>query len=134
MSISELFSSVTIVGLEVLIKIVVCLLGAVAIYGVSKLCTLLNLDNKEIIMQQVKNIIDDIVVELNQTKVEDLKILNNGKLTEEQKVEVYNMCLNAVKEILSTKQVKTICSYFGGIELEDALKTLIENSVSDNKK
>ena len=77
----------------------------------------------------VQNIVEQIVIEINQTYVDKLK--EEGKFDEAAAQMAYEAAVTKAKELINENYQKVLEELFGNID--DYLKVLIENYVNANK-
>ena len=127
----DFFQDAVVMTLLALIQVLVVVAGVFFVGFLRKLNkkTQLNLD--ESVMNQIRSIVDDVVVATNQKVVSVLKENSpNGKLTEEEKEKVFNDVKNAIVLCLNKTQLDHLVEKYNG--LDEALSILIEKSVAYN--
>lgn len=127
----DFFQDAVVMTLLALIQVLVVVAGVFFVGFLRKLNkkTQLNLD--ESVMNQIRSIVDDVVVATNQKIVSVLKENSpNGKLTEEEKEKVFNDVKNAIVLCLNKTQLDHLVEKYNG--LDEALSILIEKSVAYN--
>ena len=132
-AISTILANYALVILEIIIKILICGTGTAIIIGLSKLISKFNLQNSEEVVTSVTDIVKKVVIQLNQTKVNDLKKSQENGLTDDQQEEIYNIAKNLVLSFINSDQMNILCNYFNNANIDDILKLLIENAVSAEK-
>lgn len=82
--------------------------------------------------QAINSIINDVIVYVNQKWTSVYKSLSpNGKLTEAQKIELFNKAKNIIMSMLTATQCTAIVEHYTG-DLDTDLEILIEKFVSFN--
>ena len=117
--------------LLVVIQFLVVIAGLYLIGFLKKMNIKTRLNLNDAALNQIKEIIDDIVVSTNQKIVSALKEKNpNGKLTDEEAEKVFNSVKDTVLECLSGAQIDYIIDTYS--DVDEGLSILIEKAVSYN--
>ena len=93
----------------------------------------LGIDVDDQTMKTIQSLVNKLVQAMNQSVVNDLKKMNpDGKLTAEQKAEVFNRVRDDLEKSLTDEEKQYLIDKFK--DLDTALKALIESSVGENHK
>jgi len=130
---------ITIMGSDVwtvlvtLISVILVFVGIVASKVLLLLAKKLGIDVDDQTMKTIQSLVNKLVQAMNQSVVNDLKKMNpDGKLTAEQKAEVFNRVRDDLEKSLTDEEKQYLINKFKN--LDTALKALIESSVGENHK
>lgn len=130
---------ITIMGSDVwtvlvtLISVILVFVGIVASKVLLLLAKKLGIDVDDQTMKTIQSLVNKLVQAMNQSVVNDLKKMNpDGKLTAEQKAEVFNRVRDDLEKSLTDEEKQYLINKFK--DLDTALKALIESSVGENHK
>lgn len=130
---------ITIMGSDVwtvlvtLISVILVFVGIVASKVLLLLAKKLGIDVDDQTMKTIQSLVNKLVQAMNQSVVNDLKKMNpDGKLTAEQKAEVFNRVRDDLEKSLTDEEKQYLIGKFK--DLDTALKALIESSVGENHK
>lgn len=130
---------ITIMGSDVwtvlvtLISIILVFVGIIASKVLLLLAKKLGIDVDDQTMKTIQSLVNKLVQAMNQSVVNDLKKMNpDGKLTAEQKAEVFNRVRDDLEKSLTDEEKQYLINKFKN--LDTALKALIESSVGENHK
>lgn len=116
-----------------LISIILVFVGIVASKVLLLLAKKLGIDVDDQTMKTIQSLVNKLVQAMNQSVVNDLKKANpDGKLTAEQKAEVFNRVRDDLEKSLTDEEKQYLINKFKN--LDTALKALIESSVGENHK
>lgn len=119
--------------LVTLISIILVFVGIVASKVLLLLAKKLGIDVDGQTMKTIQSLVNKLVQAMNQSVVNDLKKANpDGKLTAEQKAEVFNRVRDDLEKSLTDEEKQYLINKFKN--LDTALKALIESSVGENHK
>ena len=119
--------------LVTLISVVLVFVGIIASKVLLLLAKKLGIDVDDQTMKTIQSLVNKLVQAMNQSTVNDLKKMNpNGKLTAEQKAQVFNDVRNDLEKSLTDEEKQYLINKFK--DLDTALKALIESSVGENHK
>lgn len=119
--------------LVTLISVVLVFVGIIASKVLLLLSKKLGIDVDAQTMKTIQALVNKLVQAMNQSVVNDLKKANpNGKLTAEQKAQVFNDVRNDLEKSLTDEEKQYLIDKFK--DLDTALKALIESSVGENHK
>lgn len=119
--------------LVTLISIILVFVGIVASKVLLLLAKKLGIDVDDQTMKTIQSLVNKLVQAMNQSVVNDLKKMNpDGKLTAEQKAEVFNRVRDDLEKSLTDEEKQYLINKFKN--LDTALKALIESSVGENHK
>lgn len=119
--------------LVTLISIVLVFVGIIASKVLLLLSKKLGIDVDAQTMKTIQALVNKLVQAMNQSIVNDLKKANpDGKLTAEQKAQVFNDVRNDLEKSLTDEEKQYLIDKFK--DLDTALKALIESSVGENHK
>lgn len=119
--------------LVTLISIILVFVGIVASKVLLLLAKKLGIDVDDQTMKTIQSLVNKLVQAMNQSVVNDLKKANpDGKLTAEQKAEVFNRVRDDLEKSLTDEEKQYLINKFKN--LDTALKALIESSVGENHK
>ena len=119
--------------LVTLISVILVFVGIVASKVLLLLAKKLGIDVDDQTMKTIQSLVNKLVQAMNQSVVNDLKKMNpDGKLTAEQKAEVFNRVRDDVEKSLTDEEKQYLINKFK--DLDTALKALIESSVGENHK
>lgn len=125
----QTLSPIVAVVLEIGIILLVAVLIQFFKKYLKKMGIIINNDELKII----EDVIKKAVITINQKVVDDIKDASpNGKLTEDQQKEVYQMAYDIIKRSLSEDQLGLIKKIYG--DEETGIEVLIENMVVDVKQ
>lgn len=130
---------ITIMGSDVwtvlvtLISVILVFVGIVASKVLLLLAKKLGIDVDDQTMKTIQSLVNKLVQAMNQSVVNDLKKMNpDGKLTAEQKAQVFNRVRDDLEKSLTDEEKQYLINKFK--DLDTALKALIESSVGENHK
>lgn len=130
---------ITIMGSDVwtvlvtLISVILVFVGIIASKVLLLLSKKLGIDVDAQTMKTIQALVNKLVQAMNQSVVNDLKKANpDGKLTAEQKAQVFNDVRNDLEKSLTDEEKQYLINKFKN--LDTALKALIESSVGENHK
>ena len=130
---------ITIMGSDVwtvlitLISVILVFVGIVASKVLLLLAKKLGIDVDDQTMKTIQSLVNKLVQAMNQSVVNDMKKMNpDGKLTAEQKAEVFNRVRDDLEKSLTDEEKQYLINKFKN--LDTALKALIESSVGENHK
>lgn len=130
---------ITIMGSDIwtvlvtLISIILVFVGIIASKVLLLLAKKLGIDVDDQTMKTIQSLVNKLVQAMNQSVVNDLKKMNpDGKLTAEQKAEVFNRVRDDLEKSLTDEEKQYLINKFK--DLDTALKALIESSVGENHK
>lgn len=130
---------ITIMGSDVwtvlvtLISVILVFVGIVASKVLLLLAKKLGINVDDQTMKTIQSLVNKLVQAMNQSVVNDLKKMNpDGKLTAEQKAEVFNRVRDDLEKSLTDEEKQYLIGKFK--DLDTALKALIESSVGENHK
>lgn len=116
-----------------LISVILVFVGIVASKVLLLLAKKLGIDVDDQTMKTIQSLVNKLVQAMNQSVVNDLKKMNpDGKLTAEQKAEVFNRVRDDLEKSLTDEEKQYLINKFKN--LDTALKALIESSVGENHK
>lgn len=119
--------------LVTLISVVLVFVGIIASKVLLLLSKKLGIDVDAQTMKTIQALVNKLVQAMNQSVVNDLKKANpDGKLTAEQKAQVFNDVRNDLEKSLTDEEKQYLIDKFKN--LDTALKALIESSVGENHK
>lgn len=119
--------------LVTLISVVLVFVGIIASKVLLLLSKKLGIDVDAQTMKTIQALVNKLVQAMNQSVVNDLKKMNpDGKLTAEQKAEVFNRVRDDLEKSLTDEEKQYLIDKFKN--LDTALKALIESSVGENHK
>lgn len=119
--------------LVTLISVILVFVGIVASKVLLLLAKKLGIDVDDQTMKTIQSLVNKLVQAMNQSVVNDLKKANpDGKLTAEQKAEVFNRVRDDLEKSLTDEEKQYLINKFKN--LDTALKALIESSVGENHK
>lgn len=119
--------------LVTLISVVLVFVGIIASKVLLLLSKKLGIDVDAQTMKTIQALVNKLVQAMNQSVVNDLKKMNpDGKLTAEQKAEVFNRVRDDLEKSLTDEEKQYLIYKFKN--LDTALKALIESSVGENHK
>ena len=119
--------------LVTLIPVILVFVGIVASKVLLLLAKKLGIDVDDQTMKTIQSLVNKLVQAMNQSVVNDLKKMNpDGKLTAEQKAEVFNRVRDDLEKSLTDEEKQYLIDKFK--DLDTALKALIESSVGENHK
>ena len=119
--------------LVTLISVILVFVGIIASKVLLLLAKKLGIDVDDQTMKTIQSLVNKLVQAMNQSVVNDLKKMNpDGKLTAEQKAEVFNRVRDDLEKSLTDEEKKYLIDKFK--DLDTALKALIESSVGENHK
>lgn len=119
--------------LVTLISVVLVFVGIIASKVLLLLSKKLGIDVDAQTMKTIQALVNKLVQAMNQSVVNDLKKMNpDGKLTAEQKVQVFNDVRNDLEKSLTDEEKQYLIGKFKNLDV--ALKALIESSVGENHK
>lgn len=119
--------------LVTLISVILVFVGIVASKVLLLLAKKLGIDVDDQTMKTIQSLVNKLVQAMNQSVVNDLKKANpDGKLTAEQKAEVFNRVRDDLEKSLTDEEKQYLIDKFKN--LDTALKALIESSVGENHK
>lgn len=119
--------------LVTLISIILVFVGIIASKVLLLLAKKLGIDVDDQTMKTIQSLVNKLVQAMNQSVVNDLKKMNpDGKLTAEQKAEVFNRVRDDLEKSLTDEEKQYLINKFKN--LDTALKALIESSVGENHK
>lgn len=119
--------------LVTLISVVLVFVGIIASKVLLLLAKKLGIDVDDQTMKTIQSLVNKLVQAMNQSTVNDLKKMNpDGKLTAEQKAQVFNDVRNDLEKSLTDEEKQYLINKFK--DLDTALKALIESSVGENHK
>lgn len=119
--------------LVTLISVVLVFVGIIASKVLLLLAKKLGIDVDDQTMKTIQSLVNKLVQAMNQSTVNDLKKMNpDGKLTAEQKAQVFNDVRNDLEKSLTDEEKQYLIDKFK--DLDTALKALIESSVGENHK
>ena len=119
--------------LVTLISVVLVFVGIIAAKVLLLLAKKLGIDVDDQTMKTIQSLVNKLVQAMNQSTVNDLKKMNpDGKLTAEQKAQVFNDVRNDLEKSLTDEEKQYLINKFK--DLDTALKALIESSVGANHK
>ena len=119
--------------LVTLISVILVFVGIVASKVLLLLAKKLGIDVDDQTMKTIQSLVNKLVQAMNQSVVNDLKKMNpDGKLTAEQKAEVFNRVRDDLEKSLTDEEKQYLIDKFK--DLDTALKALIESSVGENHK
>jgi hypothetical protein len=117
--------------LLVLIQVLIIILGKVTWTLVKKLVEKIGVESDSVLLENIKSLIDSVVVTMNQKVVDDLKAANpDNKLTDEQQEQIFNEVKDAVYKFLTSEQISYLLEQYASVD--DGLMYLIEQSVNYN--
>ena len=116
-----------------LISVILVFVGIIASKVLLLLAKKLGIDVDDQTMKTIQSLVNKLVQAMNQSVVNDLKKMNpDGKLTAEQKAEVFNRVRDDLEKSLTDEEKQYLIDKFK--DLDTALKALIESSVGENHK
>lgn len=116
-----------------LISVILVFVGIVASKVLLLLAKKLGIDVDDQTMKTIQSLVNKLVQAMNQSVVNDMKKMNpDGKLTAEQKAEVFNRVRDDLEKSLTDEEKQYLINKFKN--LDTALKALIESSVGENHK
>lgn len=119
--------------LVTLISVILVFVGIIASKVLLLLAKKLGIDVDDQTMKTIQSLVNKLVQAMNQSVVNDLKKANpDGKLTAEQKAEVFNRVRDDLEKSLTDEEKQYLIGKFKN--LDTALKALIESSVGENHK
>ena len=132
-------TNITMIGsdnltfLVTLISVILVFVGIIASKVLLLLAKKLGIDVDDQTMKTIQSLVNKLVQAMNQSVVNDLKKMNpDGKLTAEQKAEVFNRVRDDLEKSLTDEEKQYLIDKFK--DLDTALKALIESSVGENHK
>lgn len=121
--------SVVNIALVIIIQVVIALAGVFVVRLIKKLLKKTGIEIDEAMMSEIEDIILKAVSVTNQLFSSKYKEENpDHKLTEDQQLEVFNHAKDIIMSSLSSEQVEAIVKKYG-VDIDEALKLLIENCV-----
>lgn len=119
--------------LVTLISVILVFVGIITSKVLLLLAKKLGIDVDDQTMKTIQSLVNKLVQAMNQSVVNDLKKMNpDGKLTAEQKAEVFNRVRDDLEKSLTDEEKQYLINKFK--DLDTALKALIESSVGENHK
>ena len=119
--------------LVTLISVILVFVGIIASKVLLLLAKKLGIDVDDQTMKTIQSLVNKLVQAMNQSVVNDMKKMNpDGKLTAEQKAEVFNRVRDYLEKSLTDEEKQYLINKFKN--LDTALKALIESSVGENHK
>ena len=119
--------------LVTLISVILVFVGIIASKVLLLLAKKLGIDVDDQTMKTIQSLVNKLVQAMNQSVVNDMKKMNpDGKLTAEQKAEVFNRVRDDLEKSLTDEEKQYLINKFK--DLDTALKALIESSVGENHK
>ena len=119
--------------LVTLISVILVFVGIIASKVLLLLAKKLGIDVDDQTMKTIQSLVNKLVQAMNQSVVNDMKKMNpDGKLTAEQKAEVFNRVRDDLEKSLTDEEKQYLIGKFKN--LDTALKALIESSVGENHK
>lgn len=119
--------------LVTLISVILVFVGIIASKVLLLLAKKLGIDVDDQTMKTIQSLVNKLVQAMNQSVVNDLKKMNpDGKLTAEQKAEVFNRVRDDLEKSLTDEEKQYLIDKFKDLDI--ALKALIESSVGENHK
>ena len=119
--------------LVTLISVILVFVGIIASKVLLLLAKKLGIDVDDQTMKTIQSLVNKLVQAMNQSVVNDLKKMNpDGKLTAEQKAEVFNRVRDDLEKSLTDEEKQYLINKFK--DLDTALKALIESSVGESHK
>lgn len=119
--------------LVTLISVILVFVGIIASKVLLLLAKKLGIDVDDQTMKTIQSLVNKLVQAMNQSVVNDLKKMNpDGKLTAEQKAEVFNRVRDDLEKSLTDEEKQYLINKFKNLDV--ALKALIESSVGENHK
>lgn len=119
--------------LVTLISVILVFVGIIASKVLLLLAKKLGIDVDDQTMKTIQSLVNKLVQAMNQSVVNDLKKMNpDGKLTAEQKAEVFNRVRDDLEKSLTDEEKQYLIDKFK--DLDTAMKALIESSVGENHK
>ena len=119
--------------LVTLISVILVFVGIIASKVLLLLAKKLGIDVDDQTMKTIQSLVNKLVQAMNQSVVNDMKKMNpDGKLTAEQKAEVFNRVRDDLEKSLTDEEKQYLIDKFK--DLDTALKALIESSVGENHK
>lgn len=119
--------------LVTLISVILVFVGIIASKVLLLLAKKLGIDVDDQTMKTIQSLVNKLVQAMNQSVVNDLKKMNpDGKLTAEQKAEVFNRVRDDLEKSLTDEEKQYLINKFKN--LDTAMKALIESSVGENHK
>lgn len=119
--------------LVTLISVVLVFVGIIASKVLLLLSKKLGIDVDAQTMKTIQALVNKLVQAMNQSVVNDLKKMSpDGKLTAEQKAQVFNDVRNDLEKSLTDEEKQYLIGKFKNLDV--ALKALIESSVGENHK
>ena len=119
--------------LVTLISVILVFVGIIASKVLLLLAKKLGIDVDDQTMKTIQSLVNKLVQAMNQSVVNDMKKMNpDGKLTAEQKAEVFNRVRDDLEKSLTDEEKQYLINKFKN--LDTALKALIESSVGENHK
>ena len=119
--------------LVTLISVILVFVGIIASKVLLLLAKKLGIDVDDQTMKTIQSLVNKMVQAMNQSVVNDLKKMNpDGKLTAEQKAEVFNRVRDDLEKSLTDEEKQYLIGKFKN--LDTAMKALIESSVGENHK
>ena len=116
-----------------LISVILVFVGIIASKVLLLLAKKLGIDVDDQTMKTIQSLVNKLVQAMNQSVVNDMKKMNpDGKLTAEQKAEVFNRVRDDLEKSLTDEEKQYLIDKFK--DLDTALKALIESSVGENHK
>ena len=116
-----------------LISVILVFVGIIASKVLLLLAKKLGIDVDDQTMKTIQSLVNKLVQAMNQSVVNDMKKMNpDGKLTAEQKAEVFNRVRDDLEKSLTDEEKQYLINKFKN--LDTALKALIESSVGENHK
>ena len=132
-------TSINVMGSDIwtvlvtLISVILVFVGIIASKVLLLLAKKLGIDVDDQTMKTIQSLVNKLVQAMNQSVVNDLKKMNpDGKLTAEQKAEVFNRVRDDLEKSLTDEEKRYLIDKFK--DLDTALKALIESSVGENHK
>ena len=116
-----------------LISVILVFVGIIASKVLLLLAKKLGIDVDDQTMKTIQSLVNKLVQAMNQSVVNDMKKMNpDGKLTAEQKAEVFNRVRDDLEKSLTDEEKQYLIGKFKN--LDTAMKALIESSVGENHK
>ena len=119
--------------ITVILEVGLALLVIFAIKFIRKYLVKLGIVINDEEMSAIEDIVKKAVITINQKLVDNMKELSpDGKLTNEQQIEVYNAAYKIIKDSLTADQLGLIKKIYG--DEETGVEVLIENMVAEAKE
>ena len=127
----EFLQTTAFMALLVVIQVLFVIGGVFLVGFLNKLNKKTQLNIDDATMDQIKEIVDDIVAATNQKTVSVLKEKSpTGKLTEKEKIKIFNEVKEAITACLDQTQINKIIETYSGLDV--GLSVLIEKAVAYN--